>query len=177
MLRRHRKHIANPQPVKLVRQILPRHRVRFVHRQRHRLAQPRQHLRQVAVRARNLRAPIHQENDLRRGLERHLRLFQNLAGNVFVIVHHDAARVDDLELPPVIPRPPVHAVPRNPRLIADNGAPLPRDPVEQRRFSNIGTPHDDDRGNNLRHSLYRSIVHGTRACPASRQRPMLQDRR
>ena len=163
MLRRHRKHVANSQPVKFVSQILARHRVRFVHRQRHRFAQPQQHLRQVAIRPCDLAAPIHQKNDVRRVIERHLCLLEYFCGDVFRLVHHDPAGIDHLKLPPVIPRLSVNPVPRDPRLVAHNGAPRLRDPVEQRGFSNVGTPHYDDGGRNLRHSLYRSIVFGTRA--------------
>jgi hypothetical protein len=75
-------------------------------------------------------------------LQRHLRLQEDLRRDVFLIVHDDAARIDQLETASVMLGRPMDTVACDPRLIADNSAPLSRNPIEEGGLSNVGPAHD-----------------------------------
>src|SRR5439155_461663 len=80
-----------------LRRILALLRIDLVHDECKRTSQTKQHLRQVAIRARDLGAAVDQKNDVIRLLERAPRLPQNLARDVVGILNDDPARVDHLE--------------------------------------------------------------------------------
>ncbi len=146
VFRRNREISPHSQRVKVVRQILLLARVRLVYGQRDRLAEPQQHLRQIPIGAGDLRAAIHQENDLVRLLQRELGLFQNLARNIIRIVHHDAAGVDDFEPLAIELRRAMDAVARDARLIAHDGTALTRDAVEKSGLADVRPAYDHDCG-------------------------------
>ena len=132
-----------------MRQPFAHGRVDFVHRQADRLAQLAQQLGEVAVGAGDLGAAVDQEDDVNGLVERHPRLLKHLDGDVLGVPGDDAAGVDHLEAAAVVLGQTVNAVPRDAGLVADNGAPLARDRVEQRGFPYIRPAHDDHRGQAL----------------------------
>ena len=100
----------------------------------------------------NLRAPVHQENDVRRRFQRHLRLLQNLA--------RECTPGRRITMPPVSMtskrRPSCSAHPwMRSRVIPGSSptidAPLPRNPVEKSGLSNVGPAHNDHRGSGVGH--------------------------
>ena len=122
MLRRHRKHIVR----KLVKRRGERFlhlRVDFVRQNRQRLPCAPQQARQLSIQRRQARAHIHDQQQLRRAFNGHLRLAKNFARNGGLVVRHDPARVDDFERTVLPGRRTVNAVARNSRLVGDNRAP------------------------------------------------------
>jgi hypothetical protein len=107
--------------------------------------------REVAVRAGDLGAPVHQKDDVRGSLQRHFGLLENLCRNILGIVRHDPAGIDHLEAPAVVFGHTVNPVARDARLIADDRPPLSRDPVEEGGFADVGPAHDHYGGGFLRH--------------------------
>ncbi len=61
---------------------------------------------------------------MRGGFERHVGLFQNLAGDHLFIIRDDAAGVDQFKFAPAIGGFAVDAVARNSRFVAHNRGPL-----------------------------------------------------
>ena len=132
--------------VEFVRQRLSRWRVDLVHGERDGLAELAAGLRQVAIGPGDLGAPVDQENDLRGTLEREARLFQDLARDQLLVVRDDAAGVDQLEVPAVIPGLAVNAVARDAGLVADDRAALADDRVEKSGLPDVWPADDDNRG-------------------------------
>src|SRR5579883_555334 len=117
-------HVGDAELVELVREVLARSGIGLIDRERDGLAQLAQHGREVAVRGGDFGAAIDQKNDVGGAFERDLRLPQDLAGDVFAVIDDNAAGVDDFEAAAIVLGKPVDAVPRDPRLIADDCAPL-----------------------------------------------------
>ena len=113
------------------------------------LPRRQQHAGQVAIGARDFGASIDQEDDMGGAPDGHLGLAEDLGWDILVIFHHDAARIDQFEAAAVVLGGPVDAVARDPRLVADDGAALPRDPVEQGGFSDVGPAHNHHRGDGI----------------------------
>ena len=137
VLRRHRKHI--------VRKLVKRRRKRFLHLRINFVCQYRQRFscapqqpRQLSIERRQPRAHVHNQQQLRRAFNGHLRLAKNFARNSGLVVRHDPARVDDFECAPLPGRRAIDAVARDPRLVGDNRAPRARQPVKNRGFADIG---------------------------------------
>ena len=87
----------------------------------------------------------------RGGSQRHFGLLQDLRGDVLVVVDHDAAGVDQFEAAAVVFGRAHDAVARDAGLIADNGAPLSGDAIEEGGLSYVGPAHDDHRGDGIGH--------------------------
>jgi hypothetical protein len=100
VLRRDRVDVGDAELVKRVHQTFMRGGIGLVHRQRQRPSQALQHARQVAIGAGDFRPPVDQQNDLRRAFQHKLRLAQNLARDVLLVFHHDAAGIDQFEAAP-----------------------------------------------------------------------------
>src|SRR4051794_5902591 len=131
MLRRYGEDIGHAEAVKLVSEALPHFGVDLIDGQRDGLAQALQHLRQIAVAARDFGAAVHQKDDMVRGFECVFRLFQDLGGYVLLIMHDDAASVDQFEVPAIVFGMPVKAVARDAWFVPDDGAPLSSDSIEE----------------------------------------------
>ena len=151
VFRRDRVHLGNPQLVKLVCQVLPGRGIGFVDRQRDGFPQPLQHSGQVPVRGGDLRAPVHQENDVGSVPQHHLGLVEDLARDIFLVIDDDAAGVDHLETASVVLGKPVDPVARDARFVSDNGAPLSGNTIEEGGLSYVGPAHDDHAGRSLGH--------------------------
>ena len=80
-------------------------------------------------------------------VERHFGLVQDLARDVLLVVHDDAAGIDQFEAPAVVFGSPMDTVARDAGFVADDGAPLSCDAVEKGGLSYVGPAHDDHRGN------------------------------
>src|ERR1700729_4192620 len=145
MLGGNRKKVPEAKRVELVGQILAGLGIDLIHRQGHGLAQPTQHLGQLAVGARDLGSAVNQENDLRGSSQRYARLLENLGGDPLRVVLNDPAGVDQLKSPAAINGLTVDSIARDSRLIAHNGAALAQDYVEQSGLADVGASHDDNR--------------------------------
>ena len=77
------------------------------------------------------------------------RLFQDLRGDMLGVAADDAAGVDQLEQVTVVLGDSMNTVAGDAGLVADDGAALADDGVEERRFPDVGTAHDDDGGQRL----------------------------
>jgi hypothetical protein len=75
---------------------------------------------------------------------------QDLAGDILLVVDHDSARVDDLEMAAAVFGKPLNAIARNAGLVSDNRAPLSGDPIEKSGFTDVRPAHNDDCGG-IRH--------------------------
>ena len=109
-----------------------------------------------AIQRRQARAHIHDQQQLRRAFNGHLRLAKNFARNGGLVVRHDPARVDHFERAPLPGRRPVDAVARDPWLVGDNRAPRARQPVENRGFADIGPANNHYRRKFFSH-FFRSL--------------------
>ena len=65
-------------------------------------------------------------------------------GNDSLVVRHDAARIDERELRPIPFRLAVDAIARDARFVTDNRAALANQPIEQRRFPDVGAANNGD---------------------------------
>ena len=83
---------------------------------------------------------------MRRLLQGRAGLLENLAGDVIGILHHDAAGVDHFEAAAPVIGDALNAVARDAGLVADNGAALPGDAIEQGGFSDVRPAHDHHGG-------------------------------
>jgi hypothetical protein len=83
--------------------------------------------------------------------QRHFGLMENLCGNILLVVDDDAAGVDQFEMAAFVFSLPVEAVASNAGLVADNGAPLSSDAIEECGLSNVGPAHNDHCGNGIGH--------------------------
>ena len=137
VLRRNSKQRLNTQFVKAHRQLVAFLGVDLVHRQHHGLAQLLQHLRQIAVRRRDLRPPVNQKHHPGGGVQRKLGLLQNLSRNQVVIVRNDSARINNFEFAPAVRRDATDAVARNARLIVNDRAAGPSNGIKKRRFADV----------------------------------------
>ena len=86
--------------------------------------------------------------------QRHLRLVQNLARDVLLVIDDDPAGVDQVEPPAVVFGRPVDPVARNPGFVPDNGAPLSCNAVEKGGLSDVGPAHNDHCGSGVGHALF-----------------------
>ncbi len=155
MLGRDRHHLPEAQPTEVLRRRMHLRRIDLVHGEEHRLAAADQQPRQLHIRARQLRPPVHHHHNRVRFLKRHLRLPKDLTRNQCLIVRHHAARIDQ----PNLASRPLHLaidpVARNPRLIADDRPPRPSQPVEQCTLAYVRSPAD----RNQRQCPARRMVH------------------
>ena len=149
MLRRDGKHVAESRARRTRSPGRRDLRVGLVDRQRYRFAQALEHLREVAIAAGDFGAPVHQEDDVGGVFQRELGLVQDLGRDVLLVVHDDAAGVDQLEAPAVVFGSPMDPVARNAGFVPDDGAPLSCDPIEKSGLSYVGPAHDDYRGNGV----------------------------
>ena len=79
--------------------------------------------------------------------------------DVLLVMDDDAAGVDHLEAAAVVLGKPMDAVARDARLVADDGAPLSRDAIEEGGLSYVGPAHNDHCGNGIGHvNFYDSRV-------------------
>ena len=81
-----------------------------------------------------------------RVFQRELRLAEDLSGDILLVVHENAAGIDQLEAPAVVFGSPMYTVARNAGFIPDDGAPLSCNPIEKSGLSYVGPAHDDYRG-------------------------------
>ena len=137
---------AMPSAVKLVRQRLARGAVDLVHGQRDGRAEPAQQLGQFAVGGGDLGAAVDQEDDVRGAVQRYARLPEDLARDQFGRLGQNAAGVDQLEAPAAVRGLAVDPVARDARLVADDGAALAQDAVEESGLADVGPAHDDNHG-------------------------------
>ena len=149
VLRRYREDVGDAESVEFVGQAVAHLRVDLVDGQRDGLAEALEHLREVAVAAGDFGAPVHQEDDVGGALEGEFGLVQDLRGDVLLVVHDDAAGVDQLEAPAVVFGSPMYAVARDAGFVPDDGAPLSCDAIEKGGLSYVGPAHDDHRGNGI----------------------------
>ena len=77
-----------------------------------------QHAREVAIGAGDFGAAVHQENDVGGALEGDFGLAQDLAGDILLVVHDDAAGVDQFEAPAVVFGRPMYTVARDAGFVA-----------------------------------------------------------
>ena len=82
-------------------------------------------------------------------LEGQFRLVEDLPGDVLLVVHDDAAGIDQFEAPAVVFGSPVYAIARDAGFVPDDGAPLSCDAIEKSGLSYVGPAHDDYRGNGI----------------------------
>src|SRR5580704_1613510 len=88
---------------------------------------------------------------------------ENLCGNVLLVVDDDAAGVNQFEMAALVFSLPVEAVAGDAGLVADNGASLSSDAIEECGLSNVGPAHNDHRGNGIGHlNFYDSRVEAKR---------------
>src|SRR5436190_23659519 len=111
--------------------------VDFVYRQGYGLAQAAQHLREVAIGARELAAAVDQKDDLIGSLESEAGLAQNLAGDQFIVIGDDSAGIDQLKSAAAVVAHSVDTVACNTRLVADDRSARSQDGIEQSRFADV----------------------------------------
>ncbi len=80
-----------------MRQALTGGAVDLVHGERDGASEPAQQLGQFAVAGGDLGAPVDQEDDVGRAVQRHARLPEDLAGDQLVVMGQNAAGIDQLE--------------------------------------------------------------------------------
>ena len=175
MLGRYRKYFRQAKGVEIVRQPGLRAGIGLVDGHGDRFAEPLENAREVPVGAGDLTSSVHQKNDVRGAFEGHVRLLEDLGGNVRRVVRDDAARVDHLEEPAVVFGGAVYAVARDAGLIAHNGAPLSGDAIEKCGFTNVGPSHDDHGGERLRH--VNSMIAGRAGATLAAMYPIFLDLR
>ncbi len=161
MLGRYRHNIPKAQRAKVLRARFQLRRIHLVHGEKQRLASALQQSRQLHIRRRQFRPPIHHHDNRVSLFQRHARLPEDLRRNQRLVIRHHTARVDNPHHAPGPLRLTIDAVARNPRLIAHNRPPRPRNPVEQRRFPNIRPPADSDQRHlrGLVRALRRGVEH------------------
>ena len=86
-------------------------------------------------------------------MERHFGLAEDLRRDVLLVMDHDAAGIDHLEAEAVVFGKPMHAVARDARLVADDGAPLSGDAIKKGGLSYVGPAHNDHCGNGIGHEI------------------------
>ena len=107
-------------------------RIRFVHRQKKRLAAPLQELREFHVRSREFGPAIDHHYDGDGLIQCNPRLAEDFRRDKFLVIGNDAAGIDHAEIAPPPLGLTVEAVASDAGLVADNGAPRTRKPVEER---------------------------------------------
>src|SRR6185436_13446188 len=83
---------------------------------------------------------------MRRVLERHAGLLEDLRGDHLIVVLDDSAGIDQLEFLAAMISLAADPVARDAGLVADDRAALSEDGIEQRRFADVGAADDDDGG-------------------------------
>ena len=149
VLCRYREDIGNAEPVELVGQAVAHLGVDLVDRQGDGFSQALEHLGEIAIAAGNFRAPVDQEDDVGGVFECDFGLAEDLPRDVLLVVHDDAAGVDQLEAPAVVFGSPMYTVARDAGFVPDDGAPLSCDAIEKSGLSYVGPAHDDYRGNGI----------------------------
>ena len=107
--------------------------------------------RQVAVGAGDLGAPVHRKIMWRR-LEGDCACFK-MRRNIFLVVGRRFRRCRSIRRPAVVFGVPWMRSRRDAGFVADDGAALAGESVEQSGFPYVGPAHDDDRGNGIGHVL------------------------
>src|ERR1017187_8956200 len=144
---------GDAEPEELVGQAVAELRIDLVDRQRDGLTQALEHQGEVAIAAGDFGAPIHQEDDVVGGFQNEFGLAEDLPRDVLLVVHDDAAGIDQLEAPAVVFGSPMYTVARDAGFVSDDGAPLSCDAIEKSGLSYVGPAHDDYRGNGIGHDL------------------------
>ena len=126
-----RKDVADAEVVEVMREIAIGGSIDLVDGERDGLAEALEHLGEIAVAAGDLGAAIDEENDVRRFAQRDVGLAQDLRGDVLLVGDHDAAGIDQLEAATVMLGDAVDAVARDAGLVADDGAALSGDAIEE----------------------------------------------
>jgi len=101
-----------------------------------------QKLSQLAVGGGDLGPAVDQEDDVRGPVERDPGLLEDFTGDGLGFVRENAPGVDQLEPAPAVGGLTVDAVARDARLVADNGAPLPENRIEEGGFPNVRPAYD-----------------------------------
>jgi hypothetical protein len=146
-----------------LRQVFALLGIDFVDGQRHRFAEFDQHARQIAIGAGDFPAAVHQEDDVGGLAQRHFGLMENLRGNILLVFDDNAAGIDQFERAAIVFGLPVNAVAGDAGLVADNGAPLSRNAIEECGLSNVGPAHNDHCGNGIGHGNLNDSRVGRRA--------------
>ena len=145
------KHVGDAKSEELVGQAVANLGVDLVDRQGDRFPQALEHLGEVAIAAGDFGAPVHQEDDVGGVFQGEFGLAEDLPGDILLVVHDDAAGIDQLEAPAVVFGSPMYTVARDAGFVPDDGAPLSCDPIEKSGLSYVGPAHDDYRGDGIGH--------------------------
>ena len=119
----------------------------FVHSQEDRLVSALQQADEIVIGARELSTRVHDKDQRISVFEGHLSLVEDFGRNEFRIVGHDAARIDQPEAPPSPFVLPVDAVARDAWLVANDGAPAPRNRLNSVDLPTFGRPTMATSGN------------------------------
>src|SRR5713226_7941413 len=127
-------------------------RVHFIGGDEQRLPGLPQQSRKLLIERRHALARVHNQNQQPGLINGHARLAEDLARNGRLLIGDDAAGVHDLRGSPVPAYRAVDAVARDARLVGDDGAPRPRQPVEERGFAHVRTPGNHNGWKWFRHN-------------------------
>ena len=130
-----------------------RARIHFVGGNHERLAGGAQQPRQLLVERRDARVRVDHQHQHRGVFNRHARLSQNFARDQRLVVRHHPAGVHNFQRTPAPFGFAIDAIAGDARLIGDDGAARPGEPVIKRGFAHIGAPHNYQRRQLLCHVL------------------------
>src|ERR1700694_4767046 len=139
-----REHLADSKTMKLVGEALLLLCVNFVDGEEERLAGADQLASQFNIRSRHFCATVHHHDDSTGFYQSDLRLAENFRGDEVLIFGENAPRINAAEVTPSPPRLAIETVARDARLVANNGATRAYQAIEERGFTDVGTPHDSD---------------------------------
>src|SRR5205807_5881323 len=87
---------------------------------------------------------VHHQHESRCISNGRLRLLENFARDDSMVVGQQTSRIDDFKRPAAPGSSAVNTIASNSRLVCDNRTASSREPIEKRRFADIGTTDDND---------------------------------
>ncbi len=130
-----------------------RHGVHFVDGDHKRFAGGAQQPRQLFVERRKARLAVHNQNEQRRLLDRHMRLAQDFLRDQGLVVRYDTAGIDDFQRPAAPLGLAVDAVAGDAGLVGDDGAARAGQTVEESGLAHVGAADDDERWEKICHKF------------------------
>src|SRR5216683_8285240 len=141
-----REHLADSKTMKLVGEALLLLGVNFVDGEEERLAGADELASQFDIRRRHFRAAVHHHDDSIGFYQSDLRLAENLCRDEVFIFGENSPRIHDAEMASAPFRLAIETVARDAGFVANNGATRAYQAIEERGFTDVGTPDDSDGG-------------------------------
>jgi hypothetical protein len=124
------KNLAHAQPMKIIGEICLLLRVGLIDRQEQRLAAANKNAGKLEIGGREFRSAIDHHNDRIGFLKGDLRLTEDFRGDEILVVGKDSAGIYNAQAPAAPLSLAIKTIPRDARLVTDDGSPRAHQPVE-----------------------------------------------